>query len=151
MTASVSGANGELGHDPRGDASVSPFVGPPAADVKTMSARYDPSAGVFTLKLRLWSPVPPVYQLKGFFVSLSCGTSAADVLDYDLGGSAILRIDGSIPVSVTRRTTREGKRLTETWSGPELRHLALGCVRGSVSTGDIGGFGIDEFGPFALR
>jgi hypothetical protein len=137
--------------DARGDATVSQFLGPPGADVKRVSVRYDPAAGRFVLESRLFRPAPSVYALKALFASPTCASTGADVLDYDVGGSAILRINGAIPLSVTRRTVREGRRLTETWSGPELRGLDLSCVRGSVSTGGIGGFGVDEFGPLVLR
>ena len=137
--------------DARGDATVSQFQGPPAADVKRMSVRYDAAAGRFVLEARLFRPAPTVYGLKALSASQNCASTGADVLDYDVGGSAILRINGAIPASVTRRTVRAGRRLTETWSGPELRRLDLSCVRGSVSTGGIGGFGIDEVGRFVLR
>jgi hypothetical protein len=146
--AGGSGMTGDQ-RDPRGDSTVSPFQGPPAADVKRVQVRYDPAAGRFVLEAKLFRPAPGVYALKAMFASPSCAPGA-DVLDYDIGGSAILRINGSIPVSVVRRSVRDGKRLTESWSGPELRGLDLGCVRGSVSTGGIGGFGLDEFGPFVL-
>jgi hypothetical protein len=145
----------ELGgkqRDPRGDASVSPFTGPPAADIKRVTARYDPVEGRFALEATLYRPVPSEYRLKTLFVSPQCRGTTTDVLDYDTGGSAILRINGQIPLSLAYTLTREGSRLTETWSGPELRQLAgLGCVRGAVATGGIGGFGLDEFGPFPLR
>jgi hypothetical protein len=136
--------------DPSGDATVSLFQGPPAADIKRVSVTYNAAAGRFVLEARLFSPAPRVYALKGMFASRRCPPAGADVLDYDLGGSAILRVNGTIPSSVTRRSARHGNRLIESWSGPELRRLGLGCVRGSVSTGGIGGFGLDEFGPFAL-
>jgi hypothetical protein len=140
-------------HDARGDASVSPFNPAPAADARRVSVSYDPAAGTLALEAWLWSPAPSTFQLKALFVSPACGaaSAAADVLDFDLGGSAILRIDGAIPASVTRRTALNGRRLTESWSGPELRSLRLGCVRGSIATGGVGGFELDEFGPFALR
>ncbi len=144
----------ELGgaqRDPRGDASVSPFTGPPAADIKRVKVRYDPAEGRLELKARLFRPAPSEYRLKTLFVSPSCRGTTEDVLDYDTGGSAILRINGTIPLNLVYTLTRERGRLTETWSGPELRRLAgLGCVRGSVATGGIGGFGLDEFGPFRL-
>ena len=142
-------ASGET-RDLRGDATVSIFAGPPAADIKRVVARYDAAAGRFVLRVRLFRPAPGAYALKGMFASHTCPPAGADVLDYDLGGSAILRIDGTIPSGVTRRTLRDGPRLVEEWSGPELRGLDIGCVRGSVSTGGIGGFGLDEFEPFAL-
>lgn len=140
-----------LQHDPRGDASVSPSTGPPAADIKRVKVRYDPAEGRLQLTATLFGPAPREYRLKTLFVSPSCGGATEDVLDYDTGGSAILRINGTIPLNLVYTLTRERGRLTETWSGPELRRLTgLGCVRGSVATGGIGGFGLDEFEPFLL-
>jgi hypothetical protein len=140
-------------HDPRGDATVPPF-GPPAPDVKRVRVTYDPVNGKFEVEVKLWSPAPSFYAMHPGLAFRDCSPASERILFWDpLGGPPSLFITG-IGASLTTHFTREinGTRLTETWSGPDLRQLDIGCAAGNVATGSAGvGFGGDEFTPIELR
>jgi hypothetical protein len=137
-------------HDPAGDATAS-VQGATAADAKRVTITYDPAGGTLEVEEKLWSPAPSFYSLKTLFAFQGCSPSSPQVLDYDTGGSAILRIAGiGIPLNVTYQRETRGTRQTETWSGPELKGLDIGCVRASVATGGPGAYGIDELADIEL-
>ena len=147
--------------DPRGDAFPDPQTGE-RPDVKRVSVTYYPTAGVIKWRVRLWSPAPTQtpYILKALRATRDCSPSSPTVFYLERAAAFPLRIEGVDVTSQNVAFEREihGARMTETWSGPELRGLDFGCITGpfegaqggEVATG-IFNVGIDYFEPFKVH
>jgi hypothetical protein len=145
-------------HDPKGDAYADPTSGE-HPDVKRVSVSYDPAAGAIEWRIAMWSPAPSFFMLKAVSASVDCSPSSPTVFYLERAAAFPLRIAGVGPAQhVAYERVIDGTHLTETWSGPELQGLDLGCIRGpyegspggEVTTGIIN-VGSDTFAPFAVR
>ena len=117
-------------------------MSPEVADLKRVVVAYHRAAGVFEFKTTVWSGLAPEStRVKQFNAFRDCSSSSQQALYYDIAAwFRLLIIPPGFPPppSPYHAYDRQihGNHVLETWSGPLLRQLDIGCVtNGRVVTG----------------